>query len=53
MEIKFGVFLFFFFLFILVLGTLLGLGGLIRNKSKIQSKLDPDDKAGNNSGLFH
>jgi len=52
-EIRLGVFFFLFFHFILVLGELLRLGGLIRNKSKIKSKLDPHNKAGNCSGLFH
>lgn len=38
--------------FILVLGTLLILGVLIRNKSKIQPKLDPHNNTGHFAGLF-
>lgn len=53
MEIRLGVFFISsFFHFILVLGTLLMLGVLIRDKSKIEPKFDPHNNTGNFSGLF-
>lgn len=49
--LEFSLFLF-FFNFISVLGTLLVLGVLTRNKSKIQPKLDLHNNTGHFSGLF-
>lgn len=53
MEIGLGVFFIssLFFRFVLVLGVLM-LGVLIRNKFKIQPKLDAHNNTGNFSGLF-